>query len=440
LLSHKLHYTLTITLTEKEPSGPTTQLLAMIPRSILHPVACIILALLSTLPATTTAADVSYKEGEGWLFDLFGKGRLNPDSALKVARDYVSNKQAGKAADSYRAIIKFAPLSPQAEAARFELATLLETLAEYDDAFERFEEYLKKNPNGPRFENAVESMYRIAKRYMDGEKRRVFGVKLFTSDERAQKMFESIIQQAPYSKFSARAQYNIGLLLERQGSGQEAIVAYQTVIERYPTDPVANDAQYQIGHVRMSDFRGGRYDRNAWLKARESFEDYVNRTPNSEKAAQARDNLKRLSSGEAKASLEIALFYDKSKKHKAAAAYYQDVVRDFSGTPEAKQAKMRLKELQTIIGKDALKEAIDSASETTATAPSKNREGALSPALRPDFAGPQAAPEPLAPAPKLRLSNQDLTPLPNLTSPQADGLFKPITPPATNESSAPNKN
>lgn len=412
----------------------------MIPRSILHPVACIILALLSTLPATTTAADVSYKEGEGWLFDLFGKGRLNPDSALKVARDYVSNKQAGKAADSYRAIIKFAPLSPQAEAARFELATLLETLAEYDDAFERFEEYLKKNPNGPRFENAVESMYRIAKRYMDGEKRRVFGVKLFTSDERAQKMFESIIQQAPYSKFSARAQYNIGLLLERQGSGQEAIVAYQTVIERYPTDPVANDAQYQIGHVRMSDFRGGRYDRNAWLKARESFEDYVNRTPNSEKAAQARDNLKRLSSGEAKASLEIALFYDKSKKHKAAAAYYQDVVRDFSGTPEAKQAKMRLKELQTIIGKDALKEAIDSASETTATAPSKNREGALSPALRPDFAGPQAAPEPLAPAPKLRLSNQDLTPLPNLTSPQADGLFKPIAPPATNESSAPNKN
>jgi tetratricopeptide (TPR) repeat protein len=127
------------------------------------------IALLAVLPAVTHAADVSYKEGEGWLIDLFGKGKLNPDSALKAARDHVSNKQVGKAADTYRTIIKFAPLSPQAEAARFELGTLLETLGEYDDAFDRFEEYLKKNPNGPRFENAVESMYRIAKRYMDGE-------------------------------------------------------------------------------------------------------------------------------------------------------------------------------------------------------------------------------------------------------------------------------
>jgi outer membrane protein assembly factor BamD len=398
------------------------------------------IALLAVLPAVTHAADVSYKEGEGWLIDLFGKGKLNPDSALKAARDHVSNKQVGKAADTYRTIIKFAPLSPQAEAARFELGTLLETLGEYDDAFDRFEEYLKKNPNGPRFENAVESMYRIAKRYMDGEKRRVFGVKLFTSDERAQKMFESIIQQAPYSKVSARAQYNIGLLLERQGSGQEAIVAYQTVMERYPTDPIANDAQYQIGHVRMTDFRGGRYDRSAWLKARESFEDYVNRTPNSEKAGQARDNLKRLSSGEAKAGLDVALFYDKSKKYKAAAAYYQDVVRDFPGTPEARQSKTRIKELEAIIGKDALKEALDPASEMAAAGPAKTREGALSPSARPDFAGPQAAPEPLAPAPKLRLSNQDLTPLPDLSAPQSESLFKPITPPAPSGTSAPTKN
>jgi outer membrane assembly lipoprotein YfiO len=412
----------------------------MTPHILRTQLASISLALLAALPAVTRAADVSYKEGEGWLIDIFGKGKLNPDTALKSARDHVSNRQVGKAADTYRTIIKFAPLSPQAEAARFELGTLLETLGEYDDAFERFEEYLKKNPNGPRFENAVESMYRIAKRYMDGEKRRVFGVKLFTSDERAQKMFESIIQQAPYSKFSARAQYNIGLLLERQGSGQEAIVAYQTVMERYPTDPIANDAQYQIGHVRMTDFRGGRYDRNAWLKARESFEDYVNRTPNSEKSGQARDNLKRLSSGEAKAGLEVALFYDKSKKYKAAAAYYQDVARDFPGTPEAKQSKTRLKELEAIIGKDAIKEALDPTSEMAATAPTKTREGALSPSARPDFSGPQAAPEPLAPAPKLRLSNQDLTPLPDLSAPQSESLFKPITPPANSGTGAPTKN
>lgn len=412
----------------------------MTPHTLRTQLVTLSLALLTLLPAATRAADVSYKEGEGWLVDLFGKGKLNPDTALKSARDHVSNKQAGKAADTYRTIIKFAPLSPQAEAARFELGTLLETLGEYDDAFERFEEYLKKNPNGPRFENAVESMYRIAKRYMDGEKRRVFGVKLFTSDERAQKMFESIIQQAPYSKVSARAQYNIGLLLERQGSGQEAIVAYQTVMERYPTDPIANDAQYQIGHVRMTDFRGGRYDRGAWIKARESFEDYVNRTPNSEKAGQAKENLKNLSSGEAKAGLEIALFYDKSKKFKAAAAYYQDVVRDFPGTPEAKQSKTRLKEIEAVIGKDALKEALDPASEMASNAPSKNREGALSPSARPDFAGPQAAPAPLAPAPKLRLSNQDLTPLPDLTAPQSESLFKPITPPPTGGAGAPTKN
>lgn len=412
--------------------------IAMTLRSLRTSLALAILLITPTLTPQSIAADVSYKEGEGWLFDLFGKGKLNPDSALKAARDFVSDKKTSKAADTYRAIIKFAPLSPQAEASRFELGTLFETFGEYEDAFELFEEYLKKSPNGPRFEGAVESMYRIAKRYMDGEKRRVFGIKMFTSDERAQKMFESIVQQAPYSKYSARAQYNIGLLLERQGSGMEAIVAYQTVMERYPTDPIANDAQYQIGHVRMADFRGGRYDRNAWMKARESFEDYVNRTPNSEKAGQARDNLKRLSSGEAKASMDVALFYDKNKKYKAAAAYYHDIARDFPNSAEARQSKTRLKELEALLGKDALKDIADTNSNVAASN-SKGRETALSPSSRPDFSGPQSGPEPLAPAPKLRLSNQDLSPLPDFSNPQPESLFKPVQAP-TPTPSAPAKN
>ena len=41
----------------------------------------------------------------------------------------------------------------------------------------------------------------------------------------------------------------MGRAREKQGANDAALVAYQSVVEKFPNDPLAVDAQYQIGYI-----------------------------------------------------------------------------------------------------------------------------------------------------------------------------------------------
>ena len=50
---------------------------------------------------------------------------------------------------------------------------------------------------------------------------------------------------APYGRYTARAQFNIGMAREKQGANDAAIQAYQAVVDKFPNEPIAVDAQYK---------------------------------------------------------------------------------------------------------------------------------------------------------------------------------------------------
>ena len=77
-----------------------------------------------------------------------------------------------------------------------------------------------------------------------------------------------------------------------------------------------------------------------------TFEDFIYRYPQSEKVPQAKENIKSLEGGVSKGSLEIAKFYDKTKQHKAAVIYYNDVIKQDPGSPDAVYAKNRIDALK----------------------------------------------------------------------------------------------
>src|SRR4029077_3337669 len=137
--------------------------------------------------------------------------------------------------------------------------------------------------------------------------------------------------------------------LEKQGKDPEAINAYQTVVTKYPNDPVAADAQYQIGFVYLKQSRAA-YDRAAANRAREAFEDFVARYPNSEKLPQAKDNLKSLQTRDTQGAYEIGRFYDKQKNYKAAVIYYNETIKQEAGSPNADLPKKRIEELKNLVG------------------------------------------------------------------------------------------
>jgi outer membrane protein assembly factor BamD len=181
--------------------------------------------------------------------------------------------------------------------------------------------------------------------------------------------------------------------------------------------------------VRLKEHREGSYDRASAEKAREAFEDFINRYPESEKVPQARENMKTLQVSGAKGTLDIAKFYDRTKNYKAAVIYYNDVIKAQPDTPESNYAKTRIEELKGKFGEDALR-AGPERSETGARAQSRRKmQARVDTVSRPDYVGPpvavrEPAPDEVAPSnrPRLRTSPQSIGPVPAVEPPLPEAL------------------
>ena len=234
-------------------------------------------------------------------------------------------------------------------------------------------------------------------------------MKTFPSMERAQKMFEEIIKTAPYSKQAPLAQFNLGMALEKQGQSAEAIAAYQLAVDKYPNDDVAADAQYQIGYVQMHLVENGSNDQAARVKARDAFEDFTVRYPQSEKLQQARENITKLSGTSIKKSLDVARFYERTKNYKAAVIYYDEVIQNGKDSPEAAESRKAIERMKQNVGVDALRSSPEKPETGSKVQESRKLQAQVDTASRPDYAGPPApvVPQETAPdKPKLRTSGQ----------------------------------
>ena len=218
----------------------------------------------------------------------------------------------------------------------------------------------------------VEAQFRIGEMYLNGRKIKMLGISIANSLDHAVTIFAAIVRTAPYGKYTARAQFDIGRAREKEGASPAAIQAYQAVVEKFPNSPVAPDAQYQIGYIYMTATHDGTKDVSAAANARTAFQDFLFRYPNSEKAAQARANLAQLEHKQTSSSLDIAKYYDKQKYYRAAVIYYNEVIRQQPGSTESEKARKRLDELKRKLGEKALQPAYALAEGEKKNAAAKN--------------------------------------------------------------------
>jgi len=273
-----------------------------------------------------------------------------------AAQESVASGKTEEAIVQYRQLVRAYPFSKNAAEAQFQLAQLLQKKGDFEGSFKEYTKLLNKYPDTTHFENAVAEQVIIANAYLKGRKVKIFGVPAYASMEKAEEMYQAILAAAPYSKYAPLVQFNYGLSLERQGKGNEAVAAYQKLIDKYPNSSISNTALYQIGYVYMRVGMAGKsQDLSALKEAQNNFEDFLVQYPNDEKSFQANDNMKSMTHRESEDIMRIARFYDFSKNYQSSAIYYNEVIRKFGQTPEASDAKARLAELKDLVGEDGLR-------------------------------------------------------------------------------------
>jgi outer membrane protein assembly factor BamD len=325
-------------------------------------------------------AAVVFRPGEKAKYVPPGEEQLSGNAAelFDIGQKAEKDDNPRRAIHAYRQLVRKYPKDALAAGSAFRAAVLLERTREFLEAATAYRVVVINYPTSSHFEEAIEGQFRIGETYLAGKKLKLLGIPMTTSMDRAVDIFASIIRTAPYGKYTARAQFDIGLARQKQNANDAAIQAYQAVIDKFPNDPVAADAQYQIGYIWLTAAKGGTRDIAATNSARTAFQDYLFRYPNSEKAGQARTNLQQLEHKSTSSSFDVAKFYDKQKAYRAAVIYYNEVIRQQPGSAESEKAKKRIEELRKKLGDKVLQSAQEAdkkkADEEKAKAPAPTAE------------------------------------------------------------------
>src|SRR6516162_10446660 len=298
------------------------------------------LALGSFLVQSTNAA-VVFRPGEKAKYVAPGEEQFNGDAAelFDIGQKAEKDGNLKRAIRAYRQLVRKYPRDALAAGAAFRGAELYEKVHEYLEAAGTYRLVVTNYPTSPHFNEAIEGQFRIGEMYLAGKKLKVLGIPMATSMDRAVEIFAGVVRTAPYGKYTARAQFDIGLAREKQGANDAALQAYQAVVDKFPNEPVAVDAQYQMGYIWFTAAQTGTKDAAASANAKTTFQDFLFHYPKSEKAAQARDNLDILEHKQTANSYKVAKFYDKQKYYRAAVIYYNEVIRQQPGSEESNEAK-----------------------------------------------------------------------------------------------------
>jgi outer membrane protein assembly factor BamD len=287
---------------------------------------CLIAVFCLILP-TNCPAPLIWRKGEGWNYERAGAtAAKNPKEQLEIAQKFQSKKDYDHAVSAYRRLIRRWPTSQAAQDARLGLGESLVSLGYLYKGFKEYQQLIEKHPNSPHFDTVLERQFEVGNRFLAGEKHKIWRFRLFSGIDKAVEVFEQVVKNGPYSKVGPQAQFNIGLVYEKQKDYLSAVPAFEKVLERYPKDALAEEAQFQIGWAYKQEAGHAGYDQNNANEAIAAFSDYLLRYPNGQKVAQAEELRGALKHEQSKGLFRIGEFYEKQRNYKAALLYYNEVI------------------------------------------------------------------------------------------------------------------
>ncbi len=166
----------------------------------------------------------------------------------------------------------------------------------------------------------------------------------------AQKKFEAIDRQHPYSEFARKALIMSAFTSYRQGDYETSISASKRYVGLYPTTPDAAYAQYIIGLSYTRQISDVTRDQKESALAIQAFQEVVDRFPESEYVDDAQDKIRFARDQLAGKEMQVGRYYLERRDYIAAIKRFRNVVETYSNTRHVEEALARLVETYYAMG------------------------------------------------------------------------------------------
>jgi len=265
----------------------------------------------------------------------------NPKDQLAYAKSFLDAAKYDQARREFRKLLKAYPKSAEAAESQYYLGVADEAEGKLYEAYQNYQKVIDKYPFSERIQEIIEKEYKLAEKFMAGEKRKAFGVVLPVENP-AIEILGKVVENSSYGPLAASAQYKLGLVLKGLSRYYEAEEEFSKVVSRYPSSEWAAAAKFQIASCRSSLSKGADYDQGAAQEAKEKFEEFAREHPDAILSLEAEKNIRGIKEKEAESSYNIARFYEKQKAFDSAKIYYNDIIDNYQDTVWASQAVARL--------------------------------------------------------------------------------------------------
>jgi len=162
--------------------------------------------------------------------------------------------------------------------------------------------------------------------------------------------FDAVEQNYPYSSWAVNAQLMHGYAEYLQNHYTEAIGALDRFVQLHPTSSNASYAYYLRSLSFYEQIADIQRDQKGTEQAMVALQDVVNRFPDSAYARDARLKIDLCRDHLAGKEMEVGRYYEGQKLYAAAIGRFQRVVDDYQTTNHAPEALHRLTEIYLLLG------------------------------------------------------------------------------------------
>lgn len=266
---------------------------------------------------------------------------------FQYAEELLVEGEAAKAVIEYEKVLRYYPESNYCDLAQYSIGRALDAGGDYEDAVEAYQKVIDEYPNTRLFSNVLGKQRKIADRFFQRgvDREEKFTLIRGSNFDKAIKTYRQVIDNQPFTDFSAEAQYRIGLSYFKMELYEEAAAEFQKLLDHYPESEWTAEAAFGTADCKYCQSLPYEYDTTATEDAIGKFNYFLRSYPGSSRADEARERLRVLREAAAEHEFQIAMYYHRNMKYESASLYFDSIVREYPETQWAKKAGERLDEM-----------------------------------------------------------------------------------------------